>query len=178
MSKGTCILDGCDKTARSAAPSLCPMHYHRQYRHGDVNALANTSGVTVSKGRRYRTARAPGHPLAGKSGVVYVHRMVLFDSIGPGVHACHWCNTAVEWAPKGHPRELQPDHLNGDGADNGIDNLVPSCRRCNTARAQQARSDALRAAGFWSGSDTIAGLRSGGRAARVGHASRVADALG
>jgi hypothetical protein len=143
------------------------MHYHRQYRHGDVNAVAHESGVTASLGRRYRTKYAPQHPLAGKRGIVYVHRMVLFDAIGPGAHACHWCGTAVEWTRKGEPRELQPDHLNGDGADNRVENLVPACRGCNTGRGSQARHDALRGAGFWSVNDTIAELKSGGRAKRV-----------
>lgn len=167
MSNPTCTLDGCEKPGRSGSASLCPMHYHRQYRHGDVNRVANEAGITASLGRRYRTKHAPTHPLASKHGVVYVHRMVLFDAIGRGPHACHWCGTEVEWARKGDPRELQPDHLNGDGADNRIENLVPACRRCNTARGGQARHDALRAAGWWSGNDTIAALKNGGRAPRV-----------
>jgi hypothetical protein len=143
------------------------MHYHRQYRHGDVNAVAHKSGVTASMGRRYRTRYAPTHPLASKHGIVYEHRQVLYDAIGGGVHHCFWCGTDVEWAPKGDPKELQPDHLNGDGADNRIENLVPSCRRCNTTRGIQARHDALREAGFWSVNDTIAELKSGGRAERI-----------
>jgi len=168
MTNATCTLDGCEKPSRGGTTgALCPMHYHRQYRHGDVNAVAHQSGVTASLGRRYRTKYKPQHPLASKHGVVYVHRMVLFDAIGPGVHACHWCGTDVEWARKGEPRELQPDHLNGDGADNRIENLVPACRSCNSGRGAQARHDALRAAGFWSVNDTIAELKAGGRAKRV-----------
>lgn len=143
------------------------MHYHRWYRHGDVNKVAHKSGITASLGRRYTSTYAPDHPLASAHGKVYTHRLVLFDAIGPGPHACHWCETEVDWLPKGDPRSLQPDHLNGDGSDNRIANLVPSCPSCNTTRGSQARSDALRAAGFWSGNDTVANCKSQGRAPRV-----------
>lgn len=167
MNQRTCTVDGCEKKPRSANADWCPMHYHRWYRHGSVHKVATEAGITASLGRRYRTKYAPRHPLASKHGIVYVHRMVLFDAIGRGPHSCHWCETEIDWAPKGDPRELQPDHINGDGSDNRIENLVPSCRRCNTTRGGQARSDALRDAGFWSGNDTVAHLKSGGRAPRV-----------
>lgn len=154
-----CSLDYCDKPARSNGPSMCPMHYHRQYRHGTPEMLATESGITVSHGRRYKTKYNPTHPLASKHGIVYVHRMVLFDAIGYGPHACHWCKRPIDWAAKGDPNELQPDHLNGLGDDNALENLVPSCRGCNVARALQARSAALREAGYWSGNDTVAHLK-------------------
>lgn len=143
------------------------MHYHRWYRHGSVDKVATRTEVTASLGRRYRFRYAPGHPLAGKNGKVYEHRFVLFEEIGPGPHSCHWCGTEVDWLPKGDPRELQPDHLNNDGADNRIENLVPACRGCNTARGTQRRHDALREAGWWSNHDTIAELKSGGRCKRI-----------
>jgi 5-methylcytosine-specific restriction endonuclease McrA len=143
------------------------MHYHRWYRHGDVNKTARESSITASLGRRYRTVAAKGHPMAMKNGRAYEHRKVLFDDIGHGIHHCHWCGTEVEWTTKGDPRELHPDHLNGDGSDNRLENLVPACRRCNAARGSQARHDALRDAGWWSGNDTIAHLKGGGRAPRI-----------
>lgn len=143
-----CTVDGCAKPARSATATYCPMHYHRVYRHGSTDAVAHEAGIKVTKGRRYRTTHEPNHPLAQRDGRVYVHRKVLFDTIGPGEHACHWCGTTVRWAPKGTPGILIPDHVNGYGDDNRPDNLVPSCMSCNTARGQQQRSDALRAAGF------------------------------
>lgn len=31
-----CSVSGCDKPARSPVSDLCPMHYHRKWRHGDV----------------------------------------------------------------------------------------------------------------------------------------------
>lgn len=169
MTQPTCILGDCDKPSRNPkSAALCPMHYHRQYRHGSTDKVAHESGITVSLGRRYRRISATNHPLADKSGGAYEHRVVLYDAIGTGPHPCHWCSAEVDWLPKGDPRCLQVDHVNGDGADNRAANLVPSCGGCNTARALQARSEALRVAGWWSRNDTIAHLASGGRRPLVG----------
>lgn len=155
----TCEIDGCGKPSRSRGSSLCPKHYHRQYRHGDVN-LVSAEAPSTSHGRRYLSAAIKGHPLAKSGNKVYVHRQVLFDAIGPGVHSCNWCGTAVEWfLDKVDPRAIHVDHLNGIGDDNRLENLVPSCRYCNETRAIQARSDALRAQGFWSCNDTVGRLR-------------------
>lgn len=166
MTHRTCTITGCEKPVRSAGAEWCGMHYHRWYRHGSTDKVAHNSDVTASLGRRYTRTYAPAHPLANKNGSVYTHRMVLFDAIGPGPHACHWCDSEVDWLPKGDPRELQPDHLNNDGADNDLSNLVPACRGCNSKRGLQRRSDALRAAGWWSNNDTVAALK-GGRHPRV-----------
>lgn len=168
MTQPTCTIDGCDKPSRNkGVASMCPMHYHRWYRHSDPHKVSAKSGVTVSLGRRYQMKYDPRHPLAHANGKVYVHRMVLFDELGPGPHACHWCGAEVDWLPKGDPRELQPDHLNNDGSDNRLENLVPACRACNSQRGSQRRERALRAAGWWSHHDTIAALTNGGRAPLV-----------
>jgi hypothetical protein len=164
MTNRTCVITGCDKPTRSSGADWCKMHYHRWYRHGSTDKVAHRAGITASLGRRYRTVPAKGHPMAMANGRAYEHRFVLYNELGPGPHACHWCGTEVDWLSKGDPRNLLPDHVNSDGADNRIDNLVPSCMSCNTARALQARSDALREAGWWSSHDTIAALRDGRRA--------------
>ena len=78
--------------------------------------------------------RAPGHPLAVKGGVVAVHRWVLHERIGPGVHACHWCGVAVEWRGRGRAM-LVADHVDADTHNNDPSNLVPACTRCNTQRS-------------------------------------------
>lgn len=157
MPNPTCTLPDCEKPSRNPrSPGLCKMHYHRQYRHGSVDKVA--TNVSTSNGRRYRSLYLPRHPLASRHGKVYAHRAVLYDAIGPGPHACHHCGTPVDWLPKGHPAELQPDHLNHDGGDNRRENLVPSCRPCNTRRGLTHRHRALSAAGWWSGHDTVGRL--------------------
>jgi hypothetical protein len=130
------------------------MHYHRAYRHGDPHKVATT--IRTSNGRRYRTAYRPAHPLASKHGVVYVHRMVLFDTIGPGSHDCHWCGKDLDWLPKGDERAIHVDHLNNVGDDNRPENLVPSCAYCNQTRGAQRRHDELTARGWWAANDTVA----------------------
>jgi len=162
-----CAVPGCTNPARSGAAEWCKMHYHRWYRHGSIDKVAHASRITVSKGRRYKSLTLPDHPLAGVSGKVYEHRVVLYAVIGPGPHTCHWCNRTIDWLPKSDPDHLQPDHLNGYGDDNRPENLVPSCRNCNFTRGMQARSDALRQAGWWSNHDTVAELARGGRRQRI-----------
>ncbi len=151
-----CTVDGCSKPARSSKSALCAMHYHRQYRHGDLRT-ANESSITASAGRRYRRLYRPGHPLADMSGVVYAHRLALYELIGEGAQACHWCGKTIAWLdPDAY---LQVDHLNGVGDDNRPENLVPSCGPCNSARASTLRAQALAAAGWFSVHDTPAPYR-------------------
>lgn len=144
-------------------------HYHRQYRHGDVNKVAMGTAAPGEPRfvRKYVSTYAPKHPLAGKNGKVYVHRWVLFDKIGPGEHLCHWgCGKTVSWSvSKGCPGELVADHLDGQGDNNDPANLVPSCRPCNVSRDAPKRAARLRDLGWWSNHDTIARLKSGGRKA-------------
>ena len=84
----------------------------------------------------------PDHPLADSRGIVCVHRMVLFDAIGPGKHACQWCGKAVWWilgdGPRGVGAEgaLIVDHLDFDTSNNAIENLAASCNPCNASRQQ------------------------------------------
>lgn len=167
MAEPTCTVAGCERRSRNAkSDALCPMHYHRQYRHGSVARGPETSPSTATP-RLYRSIMAPTHPLAPPSGRVYVHRIVLFDSIGPGPHACRWCGVEVDWKPRGEDGALVADHLNGVKDDNRPENLVPSCVSCNNTRAMQQRGDAMRAAGWWSEHDTVARLSVRGRRERI-----------
>lgn len=159
----TCSVPGCDKPLRSPGADWCAMHYHRWYRHGSVEKVA---AKVRPQFPRYRQTMRHGHPIAGKSGKVYVHRLVLFETIGPGTHPCHWCCRQVSWdLPKGQPDALQADHLNHDRLDNRPENLVPACGPCNTARGCHRRHELLVSLGFWSNNDTVAALkpRIGGR---------------
>ena len=80
-----------------------------------------------------------GHPLAMKNGQVHEHRKILYDAIGPGPHECYWnsvseCGeTELIWDSY---RGIQVDHRDGDKLNNDLDNLVPSCRSCNSRRGK------------------------------------------
>jgi hypothetical protein len=93
--------------------------------------------------KRYRMVRAPGHPVASKTGLTLLHRKVLFDKIGPGEHHCHWCGELVQWiAGRIRKGALIVDHLDHDKDNNSPDNLVPSCNACNAHRLSGETWDA------------------------------------
>ncbi len=99
---------------------------------------ANLLSVT---GRYKYTSRKPPHPLAGHK--VLQHRARLFDAIGIGPHACHWCGVQVSWEIK-YPAAgaLVVDHLDCNKANNQVSNLVVSCQPCNASRiAKQMHAD-------------------------------------
>lgn len=90
-------------------------------------------GFYIDGGYRVLT-KEYNHPLATQ-GQVKEHRKVLYDSIGEGPHRCHWeqfsgCGQdQLQWHG-----DLCTDHVNRDTLDNRSENLVPSCRACNSAR--------------------------------------------
>lgn len=88
--------------------------------------------ATVTK---YRRIKAPEHPLADKDGCLRIHRLVLFNKIGYGVHKCNWCRKDLTWL--GPNDKIVVDHLDDDGWNNEPENLVPSCRNCNSNRAKR-----------------------------------------
>lgn len=149
-----CTIDGCASPARSKSAQWCSKHYHRWYRHGDPNKTATGTAVSVSHGRRYRLVYRPSHPLAARRGMAWEHRIVLYDTIGPGPHKCHWCATEIDWLPKSDPRHIEADHINGIGDDNHPENLVAACHPCNVTRSSHQRATALRGAGWWARKDT------------------------
>lgn len=97
---------------------------------------ARTMERTTHRRMRY----LPTHPLSGKTGLVSAARALLFDRIGPGWHACHWCSRVVEWrvGEPGNARDaLIADHVDGDELNDAPDNVVPSCGSCNGTRARK-----------------------------------------
>lgn len=161
MDKPTCVVPECDKSSRSTVKTYCPMHYHRIYRHGSLDANFSTEGKPFGTPRLYKTMYAKGHPTVGRNGKTYVHRKILYDAIGDGAHSCHWCSTEVRWfVGRGKTNNLVVDHLNDDKGDNRLENLVPTCNGCNAGRAAQKRHKVIKEKlGAWSGNDTVAALR-------------------
>lgn len=127
-----CIVQGC-RNLKQYDSGLCNSCYYRQRRTGTTAPPVYAYRSMHSSG--YVCLQEPSHPLA-VNGSVFEHRKVLFEAIGPGHHPCHWCQTPVEWMRKGTAKRctLVVDHLDADKANNALENLVPSCSRCNWSR--------------------------------------------
>lgn len=134
-----CSVDGCHRPHKGLG--LCNMHYQRTRKTGSVGPaqpLLAPDGSSWSVGS-YRMVSRPQHPLANKSGHVYVHRLVLFDRIGPGDHPCWNCGRLVSWhrTYPGHSLALVVDHIDRNADNNTPENLRPSCQSCNTRRPRK-----------------------------------------
>ena len=86
----------------------------------------------------YLGMRCPEHPLAGKRGFAPIHRVVLYDAIGPGPHPCFRCERPLNWYARLPSRRRPPDylvvhHFDGWSLNNSLDNLRPSCGPCNNS---------------------------------------------
>jgi hypothetical protein len=154
----TCVVECCNAPARNKSAKLCKKHYHREYRHGDLEADFRT--IKTAPTETYISEYNPQHPLASRQGKVYVHRRVLYGMIGDGPHECHWCRCKVNWSlVMGAPDYLQVDHLDENKRNNKPENLVPACGRCNPTRSTQKRHEVVRALGGWAKNDTLAALK-------------------
>lgn len=139
MRKSICAIDGCE--TEHEARGLCFKHYMRQRRHGDPTVVKHPpKGTGVNRYQKpngYWAVRMYGHPLAApSSGLVYQHRLALYEAIGAADHPCHWCGKVVRWLAI--PR-LEADHLDSDRSNNEPANLVPACRSCNALRGLTTR---------------------------------------
>jgi hypothetical protein len=130
-SKPLCVVTGC-KNPRAYSSGICNPCYQREKRTGTLDRRKYAYRTLGTNG--YVRISKQEHPLA-INGWLYEHRMVLYDLIGSGAHACHWCGKAVVWVKgKCSKGSLVPDHLDGDRTNNSPENLVPSCNPCNAAR--------------------------------------------
>ena len=131
-----CSVAGCERPHKGLG--YCGMHYQRVVAHGDPGGperLLAPDGSTWKVGR-YSVRRAASHPVAAASGLAYVHRIVLFDAIGPGAHPCWGCARQVSWdrTYPGDELALVVDHIDRDPSNNAVENLRPSCQSCNSGR--------------------------------------------
>jgi hypothetical protein len=88
---------------------------------------ANGTGTVRKDG--YIQVKLPDHPVAKARGFAFYHRVVLYDTIGPGEHNCFYCGQSVTWFI-----DLECDHKDHDKSNNNPDNLVPCCFGCNRTR--------------------------------------------
>jgi len=92
----------------------------------------------IAANNGYLKVKANRHYLAGKSGYVPYHRMVLYNRIGGSNAACHWCGYIIDWKTDKQPQGkfvINADHLDGDKTNNSTHNIVPSCSWCNYNRS-------------------------------------------
>jgi hypothetical protein len=131
--KVSCTISDC--TLDTISQGYCHKHYARLRRYGDPLGGKFERGVRNPSitGHGYVQHFVPDHPVAFKTGMLYVHRRVLYDHLGPGFHPCHWCAKPLEWGGV-RADSLKVDHLDGDKQNNALGNLVPACQTCNGAR--------------------------------------------
>jgi hypothetical protein len=136
-----CSVDGCDRINDSHG--FCAMHVRRWKLYGDpgtAERLHAEDGAGYLRPDGYIVDSARDHPLANRCGDVYRHRKVLYDAIGGGPHACHWCGKQCNWHAEARSERLTADHLDWDRQNNDPANLVPSCLPCNSKR-YETRTD-------------------------------------
>ena len=119
-----CSVSECKKVGNKRG--MCELHYQRLRKTGTTDP----SPPSTLAPKRYKQVRAPGHPLAcRRTHAVYLHRLVLYTSIGPGPMPCFWCGNPLYWKST-----LFVDHLDHNRHNNDLTNLVPACVSCNSAR--------------------------------------------
>jgi len=122
-----CEISGCLKRSRNKSGGPCEMHYYRKRRTGSYDAPKYKHRTVTSHG--YVVVTDWGHPLASKkTGWVYEHRKVLFDSVAGRCPNCDLCGRDLQWS------SCHADHINENKQDNRIENIRALCVRCNTHR--------------------------------------------
>lgn len=123
---------------------MCHAHTSRRTARNDLRAHVpiRTVGVPYVGTGGYLRVQLPGHPLANRWGTTFIHRIVLYEQIGPGWHLCVHCGKEITWefSAPWHPAALVSDHLDRNRTNNDPANLVPSCDSCNKTRTGLAKT--------------------------------------
>lgn len=90
---------------------------------------------------KYKYCKRKNHPLAPPSGRLPLHRVILYDKIGPGLHPCHRCGQTVNWSTTSRtgPGVLVAEHIDQNPQNNSPENLAPSCQSCNIRAGRDSR---------------------------------------
>lgn len=127
----TCSADGCGSSPQRRW--MCEAHADEV---DQATPRRSPAGSGYMRADGYIEVRLPeSHPLA-RGGRTLLHRVALWDKIGPGQHPCNWCARTVRWCFGLAPDALVADHVDFDTTNNDPANLVPSCTGCNTSRSR------------------------------------------
>lgn len=133
-----CAAPGCERFPQRHW--LCEMHADRMDDCGELGPAHAKKGPAGSGHARkdgYVEVRLPDdHPLS-RGGRTLRHRVVLWEKIGPGPHACNWCGRQVDWGYGINMENLIVDHVDLDPTNNAPENLTPSCNSCNPKRRRR-----------------------------------------
>ncbi len=136
-----CEVRNCSKK-RHYTKNWCRKHYTRWLKYGDTKTVLISGRKGDPEGFRrekagYWRVKCSDHPLADSKGWVLEHRMKLYDKLGKGPHPCWACGETLTWKlwrrDETRQGRIVVNHLNEDGLDNRLRNIVISCNLCNRA---------------------------------------------
>jgi len=128
-----CSIDGCDKPIRYNNRKICQMHYFRWMRNGTYDLLPPKHKEKHWKQKHsegYVKVKYAGHPLSDHSGMVFEHRLMMFNKYGMHLPPCELCGAATSW----FSRNTHVDHIDCNRANNHESNLRILCNSCNVRR--------------------------------------------